>query len=76
MFNMSATWKYIAVRDHKIKTQVDTGADSTVISLYIRTELGKPQLDGKIRCPEAYGGHQLTLLGLLTCDAERNERKA
>ena len=48
--------------------QVDTGADSTVISLFIWTELGRPQLDGKIRRIEAYDGHQVTLLGSLTCD--------
>ena len=36
------------------------------------TELGKPQLDGKIRHLEAYDGHQLTLLGSLTCDVEWN----
>ena len=47
--------------------QVDTGADSTVISSKIWTELGKPQLDGKIRHLEAHEGHQLTLLGSLTC---------
>ena len=34
--------------------QVDTGADSTVISSKIGTELGKPQFDGKIRHLEAY----------------------
>ena len=52
--------------------QVDTGADSTVISSKIWTELGKPQLDGKIRHLEAYDGHQLTLLGSLICDVEWN----
>ena len=49
---------------------VDTGADSTVISSKIWTELGKPQLDSKIRHLKAYNGHQLTLLGSLTCDVE------
>ena len=48
--------------------QVETGADSTVISSKIRTENGKPQLDGKVRHLEAYDGHQLTLLGSPTCD--------
>ena len=38
--------------------QADTGADSTVISSKISTELDKPQLDGKIRHHEAYDGHQ------------------
>ena len=52
--------------------QVDTGAGSIVISSKIWTELGKPQLDGKIRHLEAYDGHQLTLLGSLTCDVEWN----
>ena len=49
---------------------VDTGADSTVISSKIWTELAKPLLDGKTRHLEAYDGHQLTLLGSLTCDVE------
>ena len=64
--------EYITVKDHKIKMQVDTGADSTVISSLIWTELGKPQLNGKVRRLEAYDGHQLTLLGYLTCDVEWN----
>ena len=51
---------------------VDTGADSSVISSLIWTELGKPQLNGKIRRLEAYYGHQLTLLGSLRCDVEWN----
>ena len=55
--------------------QVDTGADSTVISSLIWTELGKPQLNGKVRRLEAYDGHQLTLLGSLTCDVEWNGSK-
>ena len=55
--------------------QVYTGADSTVISSLIWTELGKPQLNGKVRHLEAYDGHQLTLLGLLTCDVEWNGSK-
>ena len=42
--------------------QVETGAYSTVISSKIWTELGKTQLDGKIKNLEAYDGHQLTLL--------------
>ena len=46
--------------------QVDTGADSTLISSKIWTELGKPQLDGKIRHLKSYDGHQLTLLGSRT----------
>ena len=52
--------------------QVDTGAESTVISSKIWTELGKPQLDGNIRHLEAYDGHQLTLQETLTCDVEWN----
>ena len=51
---------------------VDTGARSTVISPKKWTELGKPQLDGKIRHLEAYDSHQLTLLGSHTCDIEWN----
>ena len=52
--------------------RVDTGADSTVISSKKGTELGKPKLKGKIRHLETYDGHQLTLLGSLTCDVEWN----
>ena len=52
--------------------QVDTGADRTTISLKIWNELGKPELDGKIWHLEAYDGHQLALLGSLTCDVEWN----
>ncbi|XP_075258439.1 uncharacterized protein LOC142350474 [Convolutriloba macropyga] len=52
--------------------QVDIGADSTAISSLIWTELGKPQLNGKVRRLKAYDGHQLTLLGSLTCDVEWN----
>ena len=75
VFSMSVTWKYISIINRKLKMQVDTGANSTVISSKIWTELGKPQLDGKIRHLEAYDGHQLTLLGSLTCDVEWNGSK-
>ena len=47
VFKMSVTWEYITVKDHKTKMQVDTGADSTVMSSLLWTELGKPQLNGK-----------------------------
>ena len=40
--------------------QVTRGADSTVISSNKWTELGKPQIDCKIRQVEAYDCHQLT----------------
>ena len=69
---MSVTWEYISKNKCKVKMQVDTGADSTVILSKIWTELGKPQLDGKIRHLEVYDGSQLKLLGSLTCDAEWN----
>ena len=72
IFSMSVTWEYIAVNNCKVKMQVDTGADSTVIESKIWTEFGKPQLDGKIRHLESFDGHQLTLLGSLTCDVEWN----
>ena len=39
VFNMSATWDYITIKDQKIKMQVETGADSTVISSFIWTSL-------------------------------------
>ena len=72
VFKMSLTWEYITVKVLKIKMQVDTGSDSTVISSLMWTELGKPQLNGKVRRLAAYDGHQLTLLGSLTCDTEWN----
>ena len=75
IFSISVTWEYISINNYKVKMQVDTGADSTVISSKIWTELGKPQLDGKIRHLEAYDGHQLTLLGSLTGDVEGNGSK-
>ena len=75
MFNMSVTWEYITVKDHKIKLQVDTSADSTVMSSLIWTELGKPQFNEKLRRLEAYDGHQLTLLESLTCNVEWNGSK-
>ena len=56
--------------------QVDTGADSTVISKKIWTELDKPQLDGKIGHLEAHNGHQLTFLGSLTCDVLGERKQA
>ena len=43
-----------------------------MISSKIWTEFDKPQLDGKITRLEAYDGHQITLLGSLTCDFEWN----
>ena len=52
--------------------QVDKGADSTVISSKMWTELGKPQLVSKIRHLEAYDDHQLTLVGSIICDVEWN----
>ena len=50
--------------------QVDKGADSTVIPSKIWTELGKPQLDGRIRHLKGYACHHLTLLGSFNCDVE------
>ena len=64
-FSVSATWEYNSINKCKVKMQLDTGADSTVISSKIRTELDKPQLDGKMRHLEVYAGHQLTLRGSL-----------
>ena len=48
IFSMSVTWEYITINNCKLKMKVDKGADSTAISSKIWTELGKPQLDGKI----------------------------
>ena len=55
----------MSVSNCTVKMQVDIGADSKVMSSKIWTELGKPQLDGKIRHLEAYDGNQLSLLGHL-----------
>ena len=55
--------------------QVNTGADSTLISSLMWTEFGKLQLNWKVRCLEAYDGHQLTLLGSLTCNFVWNGSK-
>ena len=56
--SMFVTWEYISINNCKVKMQVDTGADSTLISSNIWTEFGKSQLGGKIRHLEAYGVHQ------------------
>ena len=72
IFSMSVTWEYISIKNCNVKMQVDTGADSTVMSSIIWTEIVNPQLDSKIRHLEAYDGHQLKLLGSLTCDVEWN----
>ena len=66
IFSMSVTWEYISINNYKVNMQVDTGADSTVISSKIWIELGKPQLDSKIRHLQAYDGHQLHKKGSLT----------
>ena len=52
--------------------KVDKNAETTVISIKIWTQLGRPLLDGKLRHLEAYYGHHLTLLGSLSCDVEWN----
>ena len=70
--SMSVAWEYISITSCKVKMQVDTGVDSTVISSKIWTELGRPHLDGKIRHLESYDGHHLTLLASLTCGVEWN----
>ena len=57
IFSMSSTWEYISINNFKVKMQVDKGADGTVLSSKIWTELRKPQLDGKIGHLEAYDGH-------------------
>ena len=48
------------------------GADCTTISSKIRTELGKPQSDGKIRRLKVSDGNQLTLQGSVKCEVEWN----
>ena len=72
IFSMSVIWEYISINNCKVKMQVDTGADSTVISSKMWTEFVRPQLDGKIRHLGANDGHQSTLLGSFTCDVEWN----
>ena len=44
IFTMSAAWEYISVKKCKVEMQVDTGADSTVISSKIWTEFSKSQM--------------------------------
>ena len=61
IFSMFATWENISINNCQVKMQVDTSADITVILSKIWTELGKPQLHGKIRHLKAYDGHQLPL---------------
>ena len=39
VFNMSVTWEYNTVKDHKIKRKIDTGSDSAVISSFMRQSL-------------------------------------
>ena len=39
VFNMSVTWEYNTVKDHKIKRQIETGSDSAVISSFMRQSL-------------------------------------
>ena len=39
IFSMSVTWEYISINNCKVKIQVDTGADSTVISSKIRSHV-------------------------------------
>ena len=65
---MSSTWENISNCACKIKLQVDTGAERTVISSQIRTRLGNAQWDGRTRLLETYDGNQLTLLGSFTYD--------
>ena len=72
IFIMSVTWEFISINKCKVKIQVDTGADSTMKSSKIWTELGKPQLDGRKRHLEVYDGHQLRHLGSVICDVEWN----
>ena len=50
--------------------QVDTGADSKMMSSKKWMVLGKRQLYGTIRHLEAWDGHQLTVLGSVNCDVE------
>ena len=57
MFNMSVNRDYVTKNNCKVKMQVNTVADSTIISSKICTELDKPQLDGEIIHLEAYDGH-------------------
>ena len=72
IISMPSTLEYNSIKNCQVKMQVDTGADSTAISSKIWFELGKIQLDGKIRPLKAYEAHQLTLLGSLICDVEWN----
>ena len=44
---MSLTWEYITIKDKKTKMQVDTGADSTLLSSFSLIEVCKRRLPGK-----------------------------
>ena len=72
VFKMSATWEYVTIKYQKTKIEVDFDSDNTVISSFLRSELGKSQLDRGNRRLEPCNGHQLTLLGSPTCDVEWN----
>ena len=63
---MSATWEFF--KENTTKKQVDIGVESTVMSSFVWTETGKPQLDKQMRQNETYDDHPLTLLGSLTCE--------
>ena len=57
VFINSVIGEYIPVKDQKIEMQVDMGAESTLVSSFIRTELDKHQLDWRIRGLEVYDDH-------------------
>ena len=72
---MSLTWCYITVKNQNRKVQVDTGADSTVMSSFSAIELDKLQLEAKTRPRGASDSHQMTLLGSIICSAVWNGSK-
>ena len=62
IFCTSLTVEYISKIGCKLKLQLDTGANSTMISSENKIQLVKLQLEEKIRYLEAYDGRQLKFL--------------
>ena len=50
------------MQNNKNLKQLDKAVNSTVLSSKKWSEMGKPQLDGKIRHLDAFDGHRLKLL--------------
>ena len=53
---MATAWKSVVIHSTEMKLQVETVADTTVISLKFCVKLGRSTLDGAARTLEAYDG--------------------